>query len=87
MLEKAYNDSRGITAAFNKNILTRLNREFQADFDLDSFRHQAVYNSQAARIEMFLISTRDQKISIAGRSISFREGGKDPDPNTPINTG
>ncbi|MEX1063144.1 MAG: L-histidine N(alpha)-methyltransferase, partial [Balneolaceae bacterium] len=58
VLEAAYNDNKGVTAEFNKNILHRLNRELGADFNPDQFRHQAVYNEEEGRIEMHLISRK-----------------------------
>lgn len=65
-LEAAYDDSRGVTAAFNKNVLTVLNREFDGDFDLDAFEHVARYDSREARIDIRLRSTRDQTIRLQG---------------------
>ena len=62
----AYDDPLGVTAAFNKNLLVRLNRELGAEFDLDSFRHRATWNADARRVEMHLVSTRDQKVRIPG---------------------
>ncbi len=73
VLLPAYNDAAGVTAAFNLNLLRRLNREAGADFDLDAFRHEAVWNDAESRIEMHLISTRDQKVLVGGRSITFEE--------------
>jgi dimethylhistidine N-methyltransferase len=73
VLLPAYNDAAGVTAAFNLNLLRRLNREAGADFDLDAFRHEAVWNDRESRIEMHLISTRDQSVRVGGRSIAFRE--------------
>lgn len=76
VLVDAYDDNEGITASFNSNILRRLNKELGADFDLDSFRHHAVWNSGESRIEMHLQSTRAQTVSIAAMELSlhFREG-------------
>ena len=74
ILLPAYNDSAGVTAAFNLNLLRRLNREAGADFDLGRFRHEAVWNDRESRIEMHLISTRDQRVSLGGQSIAFFEG-------------
>jgi dimethylhistidine N-methyltransferase len=65
MLEPAYDDARGVTAEFNLNLLSRINRELDADFDLNAFRHRAVYNDGAGRIEMYLVSTRVQRVHIA----------------------
>lgn len=73
ILLPAYNDSAGITAAFNLNLLRRLNREAGADFDLGGFRHEAVWNDGESRIEMHLVSTREQTVHLNGRSIGFRE--------------
>lgn len=64
VLEAAYDDSQGITAKFNLNILARLNRELSADFDLASFRHRAVFNHERSRIEMHLVSLHDQRVRI-----------------------
>jgi L-histidine Nalpha-methyltransferase len=74
VLERAYNDDAGITAAFNLNVLTRLNRELEADFDLDSFEHEAVWVPQESRVEMHLVSSCDQEVTIAGESIAFGAG-------------
>jgi len=71
ILHAAYNDAAGITAAFNLNILKRINRELSADFDLASFAHRAVYNAEKGRIEMFLDSTRTQTAHIGGRAFTF----------------
>jgi dimethylhistidine N-methyltransferase len=73
-LHAAYNDSAGITAAFNKNLLARANRELGADFDLDAFAHYAPYNSAAHRIEMYLVSLKRQSVRIAGRRFDFAQG-------------
>ena len=73
VLLPAYNDASGVTAAFNLNLLRRLNREAGADFDLNAFRHEAVWNDADSRIEMHLISTRNQTVKIGGRCIEFRE--------------
>lgn len=74
ILEAAYNDAQGVTAAFNLNLLSRINRELQADFDLDAFEHRAWYNAEAARMEMHLVSTKPQHVTVAGRMFSFRQG-------------
>ena len=60
----AYDDPLGVTAAFNKNLLARANRDLGADFDLDGFAHRAVWNRDASRIEMHLVSVRRQKVSV-----------------------
>ncbi len=64
VLEAAYNDAQEVTAAFNLNMLRVLNRELDADFDLDTFRHRAIYNTNEHRIEMYLVSTRRQLVTI-----------------------
>ena len=76
VLEAAYNDRAGVTAQFNLNLLTRLNRELGADFDLESWRHCAVYNSDAGRIEMYLISEIDQFVHLDEQKFHFRTGEK-----------
>ena len=70
----AYDDAAGVTAAFNKNILVRLNRELGADFNLDAFRHRAYWNPQDSRIEMHLESTVAQTVTIDGQRITFTPG-------------
>jgi L-histidine N-alpha-methyltransferase len=74
LLLPAYNDAAGVTAAFNLNLLRRLNREAGANFNLADFRHDAVWNDRQSRIEMHLMSTRDQTVLLGGQSIGFREG-------------
>jgi dimethylhistidine N-methyltransferase len=64
VLHAAYNDAQGITAEFNLNLLERLNREYGADFDIGSFRHEAIYNEEAGRIEMYLVSGKRQAVNI-----------------------
>ncbi len=78
MLESAYNDEAGITAKFNLNMLRVLNRDLEASFDLDAFRHRAVWNADASRIEMHLESTREQvvRISSIGLDVAFAAGEK-----------
>ncbi|HEX7047728.1 MAG TPA: L-histidine N(alpha)-methyltransferase [Gammaproteobacteria bacterium] len=73
-LERAYNDAAGVTARFNLNILERLNRELDGDFNLDAFSHKAVWNEQRHRIEMHLESSEDQVVRIRGHEIRFRAG-------------
>lgn len=70
----AYDDARGVTAAFNRNMLVHVNRLAGADFDPDSFRHVAAWNDAESRIEMHLASLRAQAIRVAGREISFEAG-------------
>jgi dimethylhistidine N-methyltransferase len=74
VLNAAYNDSAGVTAQFNLNLLTRINRELNGNFDLGAFCHQAFYNGERRRIEMHLASRKRQKVRVAGRSFDFREG-------------
>ena len=64
ILEAAYNDSQGVTAAFNLNMLQHLNDRFNGNFNLDLFRHQAVYNQTEHQIEMYLISQRSQSVTL-----------------------
>jgi len=75
-LEAAYNDSAGVTADFNLNVLSVLNRELDADFDLVTFEHRAVYNEAEERIEMHLVSRKAQKVTIQslGLEVSFASG-------------
>ncbi len=70
-LEAAYNDAQGVTAAFNLNMLTRLNREMEANFDVDAFAHRAIWNDAQGRIEMHLVSQRQQSATVAGREFHF----------------
>jgi L-histidine N-alpha-methyltransferase len=64
LLERAYDDPQGVTADFNLNLLVRINRELDGHFDLEAFRHQARYNEDPGRIEMYLISKKDQRVRI-----------------------
>jgi L-histidine Nalpha-methyltransferase len=74
VLHAAYNDVVGVTAAFNKNLLARADRELGADFDLSRFHHHACYNPLLQRIEMYLVSAARQQVRIAGHVVSFVEG-------------
>jgi L-histidine Nalpha-methyltransferase len=74
LLDAAYNDSKGVTAQFNLNLLERINRELGADFDLDRFEHDAFYNERAGRIEIYIKSLADQIVTVAGRTIRFSAG-------------
>lgn len=74
VLHAAYNDASGVTADFNKNILARANRELDAEFDLETFSHYALYNPAAARIEMYLLSNKSQRVRIGDDVIDFTEG-------------
>ncbi len=73
-LERAYDDEEGVTAAFNRNLITRINRELDATLDPDGFVHRAVWNDQAGRVEMHLVSTRMQTAIVGSVSVAFREG-------------
>jgi len=74
VLERAYNDSVGVTAQFNLNLLARANRQLGADFDLEQWRHSAVYNPREGRIEIYLISEIDQIVHVQDRQFEFRAG-------------
>ncbi len=73
-LYAAYNDNQGITACFNLNLLTRINRELDADFDVSAFRHHAIYNEALGRVEMHLIATMRQRVRIDGCCFEFQTG-------------
>ena len=72
VIEAAYNDKAGVTAQFNLNLLTHINRETGANFDLSRWQHCAIYNAEAGRIEMYLISKTDQTVRIQDRQFHFR---------------
>ncbi|MGH8495196.1 MAG: L-histidine N(alpha)-methyltransferase, partial [Gammaproteobacteria bacterium] len=74
IITRAYNDAAGVTAEFNLNMLTHLNRVYDADFDTEQFAHVAVYDGGDKRIEMRLVSMKDQVVTVAGRPIEFRKG-------------
>lgn len=74
IIEAAYNDAQGVTAAFNKNVLARINRELGGTFDLDSFAHRAFYNPDPGRIEMHLVSLANQCARVGGSPFPFRRG-------------
>ena len=74
VLLPAYDDAAGVTAAFNRNLLVRLNREAGATFDLAAFDHRAVWNADEGRIEMHLVSRRAQTVQVAGEVVRFAEG-------------
>ena len=76
VLEAAYNDSAGVTAEFNLNLLVRANRELGADFDLARWKHRAVYNETEGRIEMHLVSNGAQAAHVGGREFAFADGEK-----------
>jgi dimethylhistidine N-methyltransferase len=73
-LHAAYNDAQGITAAFNVNLLTRINRELGGNFDVAAFEHHAFYDADEGRIEMHLRSRRDQQVNVAGKAFHFAAG-------------
>lgn len=73
-LIEAYNDAAGVTAAFNLNLLTRINRELNGTFDLSGFRHEAIYNPREGRVEMHIVSMKAQAVSILGRWFRFFAG-------------
>jgi dimethylhistidine N-methyltransferase len=74
VLHAAYNDSRGVTAAFNLNLLARINRELGGDFDLRRWRHYAFYNAPMGRIEMHLASTAGQTVNVGNHRFHFARG-------------
>jgi dimethylhistidine N-methyltransferase len=74
VLQKAYNDSQGVTAQFNLNLLARINRELGGKFDLASFEHHAFFNRERSRIEMHLASLKRQRVKLLGECIDFRAG-------------
>ena len=74
VLQPAYDDPRGVTAAFNRNLLARINRELGADFEPLAFDHRAAWNEAAGRVEIDLVSRRDQIVRVAGRRFAFRRG-------------
>ena len=74
ILNRAYNDAAGLNAAFNLNLLVRINRELGGDVDLDRFAHHAFYNEAAGRVELYIKSLADQVVGVAGRRFRFAEG-------------
>lgn len=74
VLEAAYDDAAGVTAAFNLNLLVRIRGELGAALDVDGFAHRAFFNADASRIEMHLVSLRAQTIRLAGHAFAFNEG-------------
>lgn len=74
VLIEAYNDKAGITAAFNLNLLARANRELGATFDVSAFRHEAIYDPLNGRIEMHLVSVKEQTVELLGERFQFRAG-------------
>lgn len=74
ILDAAYNDANGVTAAFNLNLLRRINRELAGNFDIDTFAHHAFYNSDRGRVEMHLVSEREQTVRVDGHTFEFSAG-------------
>lgn len=74
VLEAAYDDARGVTARFNLNLLRRINRELDGDFDLARFRHRAKYNPRRRRVEIYLVSLARQRVEIAGETFELAPG-------------
>ena len=74
ILEAAYNDNNGVTAQFNLNLLRRINRELDGNFDPDQFEHLAYFNEDKSRIEMHLKSVAEQTVTIGGKAFHFLEG-------------
>ncbi len=74
ILNRAYDDAQGVTAAFNLNLLARANRELKADFDLDGFAHHAFFNEEQSRIEMHLVSRKVQQVRVGDATFAFDEG-------------
>ncbi|MCH7550839.1 MAG: L-histidine N(alpha)-methyltransferase, partial [Proteobacteria bacterium] len=74
ILVRAYDDAEGVTAAFNRNLLERINRELGGCFDIETFCHRALYNGAEGRIEMHLVSMKDQTVTVNDRDFTFTEG-------------
>ena len=74
VLHRAYNDSQGVTAAFNINILQRINHELGSDFRVDSFKHYAFYNPETSRVEMHLLSLKEQSVRLNNMRVRFNKG-------------
>lgn len=74
LLHAAYNDAQGVTAQFNLNLLHRINRELAADFDVSAFEHHAHYDEARGRIEMHLVSRREQRVRVSGKTFTFAQG-------------
>ena len=74
IIERAYNDQAGVTAEFNLNALRHLNREFGATFDVTAFEHEAIYNDQPGRIEMYLVSKARQSFTVGGERFEMQAG-------------
>jgi L-histidine N-alpha-methyltransferase len=74
VLESAYDDAHGVTAAFNLNLLTRINRELDGTINPDDFKHRAIWNDELARVEMHLVALKDMSFSVSGRDFHIQEG-------------
>lgn len=74
VLHSAYNDAKDVTAAFNLNLLARINRELGGNFDVRAFSHYAFYNAPLGRIEMHLVSLKSQSVKVASRRFAFERG-------------
>lgn len=74
IIRKAYNDSAGVTAHFNLNVLNHINHRLNADFCLENWRHQAIFNEEAHQIEMYLVSQAPQHVTVLGQTFHFDEG-------------
>jgi dimethylhistidine N-methyltransferase len=74
ILHRAYNDAKGITAAFNYNLLHRINKELDGDFQIDNYKHYAFYNPERSRVEMHLLSLNDQVVHLGKKNIPIHEG-------------
>lgn len=74
ILEAAYDDRQGVTSQFNLNLLERINRELDADIPVSRFAHRATFNERESRVEISLVSTKEQTVWIEGREIAFAEG-------------
>ena len=85
ILIPAYDDASGVTASFSLNLLTRINRELEANFDVACFAHRALYNSRQGRIEIYLESLADQTVDLLGQHLSFSAGER-IHTETPTNT-
>lgn len=72
VLLDAYNDANGVTEAFNKNLLQRINNELQGEFELDAFAHRSIYSEDHNRIEMHLVSQYEQSVKVDGHRFAFR---------------
>ena len=74
IIESAYNDAKGVTAEFNLNLLSRINRELDGKFNVDQFEHQAIYNDEMGRVEIYLVSRFDQAVTVGDESFEFTDG-------------